>query len=386
MRRDRASVLSWIFLGAVGLGWAAAHGAPTALAQPAGKRDAPVIGDNKDLARANYDKGRAAEAKGEWEDAYAEYRAAFALVPDPKYEAAFAHAAVELGKNREAAQLIQRLQDSPAAKKALSKAALAALKKDLDAILPKLGKLRVEGPAGAQVWVDGVLFGTLPIKDDQLVDTGERTVEARRDGAVIARAVTTVAAGKTEAIKLVEGEGLAPAPTATAVEPPPPSVTAVTTSAPPATSQVIAPPAATSAPVGGGSPPDSGPSWAGVLTLGGVAVAAAAAGVALWVVADGKGAEARQKYDMLPALPPGPCTSADCLAVHDALKAQEGMQTGAIVAWGVGGAALLGAGAVWLLTGKATPKGDTSGGRPALPRVVPVIAGGTGGLVVQGSW
>jgi hypothetical protein len=412
MRRDRGSMLSLVLSGAAMLAWMAGHGGPVpAYAQtrgkpppaakppaskgsPAADPSAPALtSDNKDLARAGYDKGRAAETAGNWQEAYTEYRAAFALYPDPAYEAAFGRAALGLAKYPEAAQTLQRMLDNPATTKSLSPGDLADVKKNLAAALLKVGRMQIEGPAGATVWIDGTLLGTLPLKEQPFIDTGERDIEARRDGTVIARVHANVTAGKTEPVTLVEGQGLAPAPTASAVATAPaPSVTAAGGTASPLGTTA---PAGSGAPVGGGPPPDKGgPSWAGILALGAVAVAGAAVGTGLWITADGKGAEARRKFDELPSLPPGPCTTAECQAVHDALAAQAGLQTGAFVAWGVGAAALLGAGVVGLVTGKSAQKSGASSVRPSLPRdvrpslprVVPVIAGGTGGLVVQGSW
>lgn len=380
MRFAHGSRFILLLSGALGLGWLSARGPAPVLAQTA----FDAVADNKALAQAAYEKGRAAEKSGQWQTAYLEYRAAIALHPDPRFQAALGKAALQLGKPSEAARALQRVADDPAAKKALSRAAMDEVRSNLAAALLKVGKLQLNGPDGAEAWIDGTLAGSLPLKEAPFVDAGERDIELRRDGNVIASLHVTITAGKTEVVKLEEGDGITPAPTASAsVAPPAPSATvqAAPSSKPTATAAV------TSAPIVAGPRPDQGgPSWAGVLALSGVAVAAIAAGAGLWIIADGKGAEAKQKFDALPSLPPGPCGTPACREIHDALSAQASLQTGAIVAWGVGAAALAGAGAVWLLTAKSPDKNARSASRPSLSGVAPVITEGSAGLVLKGAW
>ena len=98
----------------------------------------------------------------------------------------------------------------------------------------------------------------------------------------------------------------------------------------------------------------------------------------MWAVSDAKGTDARKKFDALPALPPGPCTTSRCIAVHNTYVEQASFQAGAGVLFG---AAVLGAaGAVIAgLWPASTPAGSA-------PRVSAGIAPGAASLVVQGSW
>lgn len=388
MRLVRASVISVVVSGAVTFGWLASPGGSApALAQTGGK-GAPtgITADNEHVARAGYEKGRAAEAAGDWQQAYTEYRAAVALHPAPQYEAALGKAALELAKHREAAQVLQRVLDDPATAKSLSAAAMDEVKKNHAAALLKVGRLKVEGPEGAQLWVDGTLVGTLPLKEEPFADAGERDIEARRDGTVLARVRASVTAGKSEAVKLVEGEVFSPAPTAPAVAPPPaPSVTATATGAPTSTGAAPAP-TATFTPVGGGPPPDKGgPSWAGVLALGGVAVAAAAVGTGLWIASDGKAAEAASglsQFESAHGKGSPYCLNQGsdplCKGIQDSLTAQDALQSGAAAAWIGGGVAAVGAVTIWLITRRERPKTGV--------RAMPVASPGQAGLVLRGSF
>src|SRR5262249_44922920 len=120
----------------------------------------------------------------------------------------------------------------------------------------------------------------------------------------------------------------------------------------------------------------------------------------LWVASDAKRGEAQTKFNTLPTLPAGACTTSDCKAVHDELAAQAALQTGATIAWGVAGAAAAGGAGKWVFSRPGGPlKAGAAGGAAAIwifrrlgsperagARVVPIVGGSRGGLVVGGFW
>lgn len=364
-----------------------------ALAQSGGKKprpeeDAPIP-TNKDLAGDSYGKAVAAEAAGDLETAYKEYRAALALHPELKTRAAFAQAAFKLGKTAEAAQLFRQILADPAVRRGLSFSALAGVKKSMTKAQESVGTLEIDGPAGADVWVGGALLGALPLKEAPFVDAGEREIEARRGATPIAKVVVSVTAGKSHPVKLVEGEGLPP-PVSTAT--PAPSASGAPPVEPPPPSASAAAPAASSAPAPTSPPPDEpppasggGPLWTAVLTLGGAALAAGAIGGALWGVADSKGGEAAVQLTTLETKvgkgsPHCQMAQSDplCSGIQSSLAAQDGLQTGAVVAWVSGGAAAIGAVAVYLLTAGGPPRAGL--------RLAPIAAPGRAGLLLHGSF
>ena len=164
-----------------------------------------------------------------------------------------------------------------------------------DGILHELeqatGKLTIVSEAGQKVEIDGRVVGTAPISDAVLVKVGEHTCTA---GAKTIKVV--VHGGENVTVKLVH-------------DAPPPETTRA--------------------------------SWLAPGILAGVGVAGIGAGVVLGIVASGKastlnGAQAEGRT----------CTgTADpaCDDLNSALSGGKGMRTGSYIAYGVGGAALLGA-------------------------------------------
>lgn len=359
-------------LGATTITLSLLHGGP-ARAQPP-PRPAPTVEptDTKAIARDHYTKGQEAEAAGNWEEAYRSYRAAFALLVHWQIEGALGTAAFQLGKHREAIEAYRHvladadaLKNAPPALLTLVRTNLSTSEKKLSATL----QITV-APPNTTLWLDGTQVGTTPLKAPLVVEPGDHTLEARTADKVVSRLKITAKAGAVEPVTLAEGAGITPAPAGSG------AVGGAGAGGPAGSSR----PAGSGAPNGGTAPggASGGPNWPAVIALGGGALVSVVVGAGLFVASDAKGAEAQKKHDALTPFDKAPCKTPQCVEVHDTLVAQASLQTGSAIAFGVGGAAAAAA----IIVGVVTSRTPTKTG----VRVVPVVAAGSGGFIVQGSW
>ena len=358
-------------LGATMITLSLLHGGP-ARAQPP-PRPAPTVEptDTKAIARDHYTKGQEAEAAGNWEEAYRSYRAAFALLVHWQIEGALGTAAFQLGKHREAIEAYRHvladadaLKNAPPALLTLVRTNLSTSEKKLSATLQITA-----APPGSSIWLDGTQVGTTPLKAPLLVEPGDHTLEARTADKVVSRLKVTAKAGAVEPVILVEGAGITPASSTT-------GLAGAGTAGPTGTGK----PGGSGTPNGGTAPggASGGPNWPAVIALGGGALVSVVVGAGLFVASDAKGAEAQKKHNELIPFDKAPCKTPQCIEVHDTLVAQASLQTGSAIAFGVGGAAAAAA----IIVGVVTSRTPTKTG----VRVVPVVAAGSGGFIVQGSW
>jgi PEGA domain-containing protein len=121
---------------------------------------------------------------------------------------------------------------------------LPMLKKQLEAAKTKIGELAVTGtPAGAEVWVNGKVAGTLPLPAPIRLDKGRVEVQVRATGYFTATDAVNITGGKREdrSYALVRQPAAAPPPVATA---PAPVAAAPKPTAPPPVATAPAPVAA----------------------------------------------------------------------------------------------------------------------------------------------
>ena len=207
---------------------------------------ADVDGDKR-KASALLDEGNGHFTARRYREARQRYEAAYAAYASPKILLNLAEASRELGELDRAVEHYERFL-AEASAEVQSKHA-AQVSQRLEELRPRLGRLRVSGPAGAEVAVDGRARGRLPLgllwalPGKREVVVGEAT-----------RAVT-VRAGATEAVEL----GAATGAVVAAAEP----------SAPPSlTPEIPRGPAADAEPTTlvAASPPDEDEGSGGVLT------------------------------------------------------------------------------------------------------------------------
>lgn len=251
-------------------------------------------------------------------------------------------------------------------------------KKRAAALEPRLIRLAVVVPPASatkdlQIRRDGELLREaqwgLPVP----VDPGSHTVSASAPGKTTWQA--TVAAteeGKTLSLEVPRLAGANGVASAAGTSPAPTGPVATSATATSATTTSATPATATLASHGDGSATPSG-------GLGGQrvwALAVAGVGVAGVVVGSIFGAEALSKHsDSQTQCPSGACTPAGMSDV------QSGQSAGNVstIAFGVGGIAIAGAAALWLLAPSTRP---TTGA----VRATPLVARDGGGLALGGAW
>lgn len=296
--------------------------------------------DEKAIATEEYNAGSSLASRGRWQEAYPLFLRAWGRVKHWQIAASLAKVELELGKYHAAEKHLSFALGA----EDLSAVDIGNFTKLLERARAKQGTLRIQATAQApaRVFVDDELLGTTPFTGTTSADPGEHRVEVRFGGKRASQTVT-VATAATQEVSLDLRV--------------------------PELDKPIPPPEA----------PGAGPSWAGVIALGGVAFAGIAVGTGLWMAADWKGSYAQKLFDALPALDKGPCTTADCKAIHGALADQASLQTGAAVTWVLSGVAAAGAVAVWFFTGPRSAQ-------KTAVQVIPVAGPQWHGLMVRGSF
>lgn len=274
---------------------------------------------------------------------------------------------VQLGALVLGTELLQRVvrEGLPANAPPAFVLAKARAQKVLEQALPKIGKLRISVKAPPEVRptvvVDGEPVASALLEVDRPTDPGAHRVEASAAGYKTASATVTLREGGTEAVSLA----LEPDPNAPRPEPPGPVGPAVERGgAPPEPALGALPPPAEPA---GGTPTARLVAY-GLLGAGAVGIAA---GSVLGGLTISKASDLEAQ-----------CPNKECASppAQDDLNRASRMGTWSTVAFGVGGASLVG-GVVLLLTSPAGPARSSGTPGPAVrPRV------GLSSLGLEGSF
>jgi hypothetical protein len=387
MNRPRLRAVSLVLAAAAGL----CSGLP-ARAQPPAPAGAPALDTAKAASRL-FNAGKRAYKAGNLPEAFEAYRDAWRLNPAYDVCANLANVEFELGKLKTAGMMRAAAEQYahcihlfPVSDKKLAAAQATTLNR-FHTARAEVAALAIEvNLTGADVLVDAQFVGKAPLDGEVYVDPGAHTVEAKLYGyEMTPQKVLAVKAApngnkpadpQRVALTLVPAAGPGDkVPEAEAKLGPVGAVPALPAGS--ASADAAAPP---SPPPG---PTDQPPrlNKAVLISGGTITGIAIVAGVALVVVANGKGSDA----DTLTATlkqPPGPpaCQTfaSTCSAINNDRTAHDALSN---AAKGV----LVGAGAVGLATlGYAllAPRP-----RPAMGvMVLPAIGSNQGGVVVAGSW
>jgi len=233
--------------------------------------------------------------------------------------------------------------------KADKEVAARARREMLPDLTSKVGQLRILAKDGADVTVDGANVGRAPLADTWVVEPGAHTVAASKQEAQI-----SVTAGQTRDVDLTPPSAPPPTPTAA------PSTTA--TSSPPFT-----------------PPPTPPPEEHRSLVVPGIV-----AGVGLVAIGVGAGFALKARGDLddadtMRAATPGVCAStqsATCTAYASKLDDAKLGRTVALTGYVVGGAALVGAVALYFVL----PPKRTAG------FLAPAVSSDRAGLVLGGAF
>jgi hypothetical protein len=197
----------------------------------------------KDKAQALLKEGSALYKQADFGAALEKFEAAYALYPSPKLQFNIAQADRELGRIVEAVQAFETfLAQAPDAAPEI----VGEARQSLAELKLKLGQLRVDVVAGAQVQVDDRAVGVTPLTRIVWLLPGRHRVAIKHPSYLPASANIIVSAGEIQTVapKLVRvGEATAapvpapvpapaPAPAPAVVPAPPPSTPEATVTAP----------------------------------------------------------------------------------------------------------------------------------------------------------
>ena len=286
----------------------------------------PAHGDERSEAEARFYEGTALYQKGKYDEARLKFAQAYAVLKKSSVLFNLAKTEALTGHRVEAANHFREY-----VKYAATGTDKAEAEKELGELYKLLARVEVEAPDGAAIFVDGAQLGLAPIKDPVVLNAGKHTVSAQFGEAKQEKPIDGLAGSLGRVVFTFEKPAPAPAPTPT----PAPSASS--------SGYTYTPP-----PRDSGAKSD-GPSplrWVGP----GVLAAVGAAGVAVGV---GFTLGARKASDDADAVAAGaggrPCavrTSTTCGSYDDAIQRLNSDRVAAGVSYGVGGAALLGAG-IW---------------------------------------
>jgi hypothetical protein len=251
-----------------------------------------------------------------------------------------------------------------------------AATKRADKLLPRLPRLVVNVPEasktpGLEIRRNGMLVGSAQWGTPVATDPGEIELTASAPGKQTLRQTLRVEEGKTASYNLPQlaaEDGAAARPAAT--EPAAPAAASPVTSAAPA-----APAAPPSAPTPSERPAAKGGNGPWIATLAGVGVVGLGLGTAFGLMAKSKYEESKEKECDLDDV--NSCSPAGVALRNDALT----KGNIATVSFIVGGAALAGAGIVWLTSGSSDDKRASSSSRL---RAAPALGPNLAALFVQG--
>jgi hypothetical protein len=201
---------------------------PCLAAEPNGSEEA-------ERAEALFGEGNRAFAAGDYQSAFALYREAWSLKKSFDIACNLGRTEAELGFHRDAAEHLDAcLRTFSVSSRSGLKDAKSRFRELFNRVRAEVGALEVRArPAGTEISVDGIEFGTAPLDRQLFVDPGSRRVRARLRGYREQSVNVEVAAGGTASVvlELVAAEpaaavALAAPPAAVADKQAPPQQTA----------------------------------------------------------------------------------------------------------------------------------------------------------------
>ena len=314
-------------------------------------RPVPAKGSTDEQAAKWLLQGNTAFEDGKFPEAEKAYREAFVLKPVYDIAGNLAMAEFAQSKHRDAAEhlalairLFPLTGDSATRDK---------MQKTFDQCKGHVGvvKVNVTTVRGAQVSVDGKVFGEAPLDDDLFLNPGTHTISVTAKGYKDASKSVDVKKGVASVVKL---------------------------------DLVLLPPEVVVR-NGSDTPPPAPRSKMPAIVLGGVAVIAAAVGGALLGVSGGKASDAREqatKFDGVRCVaPPGTNTNAACIELVNTANSAGSLHNAGIGMFVGAGVAAVAAVTYLLLPPKAPKKASSTGVRAA-----PMVGPDGAELLVSGSF
>ena len=318
-----------------------------------------------DRAEELFRAGNRAFAVGDYQAAFTQYREAWSLRKSFDIACNLGRTEAEIGLARDATEhLDDCLRTFSVSSRNEMKDANRRFRELFNRVRAEVGALDVESrPSGAEITVDGVVYGVTPLGRQLFVDPGERRVRARLRGYDSQEVVVSVAAGGSAQVRLELSVSPPQAPKAAAV-----------VAAEPRRQPSAAPPPTAK----GGIEPRT------VIVLSGAALALVGVGIGLGFTLDANSSDSDATELALRLRSSGAtCTSPspDCDALRSAVDQAEQSREVAQAAFlggAIASAATLG---LWL----ALPEFKTHGA--ARLRVLPGVAAASGvGFSVSGAY
>lgn len=336
-----------------GAAWAADGKAasPAKTAPPAAAAPAAPTGTDDARAAKWLSEGNKAFKDGKFAEAEKAYREAFALKPVYDIAGNLAMSEFAQSKHRDAAQhLALAIRLFPVTGEPATK---EQMQKTFDQCKGHVGTVKVEIATvrGAQVSVDGKVFGEAPLADDVFLEPGKHTISVTAKGYKDASKSVDVVKGAASVVKL---------------------------------DLVLLPPEVV-VKNGPDTPPPPPRSKKPAIALGAVAVIAAGVGGAMLGISGGKASDAREQAAALKGTrcvaPPGTNTNAACTTLVDTANSADGLHNagiGLFIGAGVAGVAAV---TYLLLPPKAAKKASSTG-----VRATPLVSTDGAALLVSGSF
>jgi hypothetical protein len=329
----------------------AARAADTKPASDAKTAPPAAPGSTDEQATKWLSEGNKAFKDGKFAQAETAYREAFALKPVYDIAGNLAMAEFAQSKHRDAAEhLALAIRLFPVTGEPATR---EQMQKTFDQCKGHVGvvKVNVATVRGAQVSVDGKVFGEAPLADDLFLDPGTHTISVTAKGYKDASKSIDVEKGVASVVKL---------------------------------DLVLLPPEVVIK-NGPDQPPPPPRSKVPAIVLGGVAVIAVGVGGALLGVSGGKASDARDQAAALKGVrctpPPGTNANAACTTLVDTANSADSLHNagiGLFIGAGVAGVAAV---TYLLLPPRAVKKASSTG-----VRATPLVGPDGGALMVSGSF
>jgi Tetratricopeptide repeat/PEGA domain len=182
------------------------------LAQPAAQAaEHPATdADGKQEAARRFEHAISLYEDGDYALALAEFERVYELVPDYRVLYNIGQMNMQLGRYARALRTLREYVNRGGDE--LPPDRRVAVQGDLRLLEARTASLELDiRPAGAEVWIDGVIVGRSPLAEPLVVDVGERVVQVRVRGYVARTQTLTLAGGDRREVSVVLQEEGAPA-------------------------------------------------------------------------------------------------------------------------------------------------------------------------------
>lgn len=162
----------------------------------------PANAEQKQEAARRFEHGIKLYEEGDYALALAEFERVYELVPDYRVLYNIGQMNMQLGRYARALRILREYVSRGGDE--LPPDRRGAVQADLRLLETRTATLDLDvQPAGAEIWLDGVLVGRSPLAEPLVVDVGQRTVQVRVRGYVARTQTVTLAGGDRREVSVV---------------------------------------------------------------------------------------------------------------------------------------------------------------------------------------